>query len=42
MDEGVVFEATILAVVSATDAVLDVACAWLCQQRRDWPAAAEV
>ena len=25
-----------------TDAVLDTACAWLGQQRRDWPAAAEV
>ena len=25
-----------------TDAVLDTAVAWLCQQRRDWPAAADV
>ena len=25
-----------------TDAVLDAACAWLCQQRKDWPADADV
>ena len=25
-----------------TDGVLDAACAWLCQQRRDWTAAADV
>jgi len=25
-----------------TDGVLDAAFAWLCQQRRDWPAAADV
>ena len=25
-----------------TDGVLDAACAWLGQQRRDWPAAADV
>ena len=31
---------TLAAVV--TDAVLDVAFAWLCQQRRDWPAEADV
>ena len=36
---------TVLGLILAavvTDGVLDAACAWLGQQRRDWPAAAEV